>query len=195
MFCAGCGCDLKDDVLFCPTCGTKQTHSDLGEVAVVQQTGKDDSSRSQPEHPIAKSKDSSIQQSHKQVSYKLKRKKFFCHNCGSEISYAEKFCPKCGTDNSESIKARAALTSSVPFEIVDTHSSKAVACLFFCLPLGLIAIFLASQVDQMLARNDIEGAKSKANQVLVISLIGIASGVLIGLLLLPSLFSGMMTSF
>jgi uncharacterized membrane protein YvbJ len=74
----------------------------------------------------------------------------FCVKCGHSLSDADVVCPKCGT----------MVNATGSSETVPTHLVGAIlATIFCCVPLGIVAIVYAAQVNGKVAAGDIAGAR------------------------------------
>ena len=192
MFCSQCGHSLFDGSGFCPECGTAAIASGDGQKPsnVQEDVKADEPAKKQP---IQKSPSATqsiklsgqkkltitgkpVKPNPVKVSYSLKKQnqKIFCQECGEELAPHEKFCPKCGK---QVVKADAPKFTTSKY--VDNHQVLALFSLFLCVPAGIIALILAGSVTRSLDANDIEAAKHKAVVVKVISLIGIAIGLIV----------------
>lgn len=78
------------------------------------------------------------------------------------------YCPKCGAKNSD--ETAFCVQCSEPFQLsqgvcddsetITSHLVPAILCtLFCCVPLGIVALVYAAQVDSKLHANDFNGAQ------------------------------------
>ena len=178
---------LNEDAIFCPQCGEKHfkdleqppSNTDtvpLNKVSCGYRSIQGKFSKQASRTPLQS-------KSGKRVSYVMTKRKYFCASCGSEVGYMDKFCLKCGMAQANKEQ------QSKNFEIVDNHVPLAVAALFMCIPLGIIAMALAGSVTRSLDNNNINDAKVKANAVYIISIVGIAIGAVVGLSLMINILS------
>jgi hypothetical protein len=70
----------------------------------------------------------------------------------------------------------------------------AIAATVLCFPLGLYAVYLASQVPVKTSMGDVAGAFETSNKVKIVSMIAIGIGALFGLMILMAGCSALMTS-
>jgi uncharacterized membrane protein YvbJ len=79
----------------------------------------------------------------------------YCPSCGAQNADDTKFCSKCGKPVGEPVSVPG--TTGVS-EVKNNLVKAILATLFCCLPLGIVAIVYASQVNSKLAAGDINGA-------------------------------------
>ncbi len=90
-------------------------------------------------------------------------REFFCPRCGEKHRQADKFCKNCGLPLRHI--QRTGVRAYPSAERVDNHLVKAIlATLFCCLPLGIVAIVYAAQVDGKAREGDIDGAMYVSRQ-------------------------------
>ena len=70
----------------------------------------------------------------------------------------------------------------------------AIAATLLCFPVGLYAVYLASQVPVKTSMGDVAGAFETSNKVKIVSMIAIGIGALFGLMILMAGCSALMTS-
>ena len=70
----------------------------------------------------------------------------------------------------------------------------AIAATLLCFPIGLYAVYLASQVPVKTSMGDVAGAFETSNKVKIVSVIAIGIGALFGLMILMAGCSALMTS-
>ena len=86
MYCRNCGCEMEEDALFCPECGTK-----VEEVSDYMDTTEPDSSELLAESQNGNSSDTSFGEDETDVE-QIK----FCPKCGAENSVNAIRCASCG---------------------------------------------------------------------------------------------------
>jgi uncharacterized membrane protein YvbJ len=80
----------------------------------------------------------------------------FCRNCGTRLDPGASFCAQCGTSLEQD---RTPGPAYATYAQVPNYLPQAIlATLFCCLPLGIVAIVFAAQVNSRLAAGDYPGA-------------------------------------
>lgn len=109
----------------------------------------------------------------------------FCTNCGQPRPDDATTCPSCGKRIPKFAPREPVPNYLVPAAIVT------IAC---CLPLGIVAVVYAAQVNNKLAVGDIAGAKAASAKVKMWSWIGFASALIIPALWLIMMAVAFMSS-
>lgn len=102
-----------------------------------------------------------------------------CRFCNEEILIGAQKCKHCGEFLSPAARRAAGVPTPGAKSGVKIPMAEAVVALLFFLPLGLVAIVLASHAQSKLAIGDIPGAKAAANTAKTLSAISLIIGVLI----------------
>ena len=121
----------------------------------------------------------------------------YCPQCGTEAEEGARFCAKCGRDlfdSSEQPRPAHETREAGPYAPnyrtedrphVPNHLVWAILAIFCCLPIGVVSIVYAAQVNGLVAAGDFAGAREaseNAKRWAWVSLISIAL-----IFLLPSL--------
>lgn len=96
----------------------------------------------------------------------------FCSNCGTEISDLAAACPKCRQATGRGGPAAVSIPNYLVQAILTT--------IFCCLPLGIVSIVYASQVNPKLASGDLEGATTASNNARKWAWIALIAGIVVG---------------
>ena len=107
----------------------------------------------------------------------------FCKKCGTQNDDNAVKCTKCG----ESLKA--VVQAKTPNYLVQAI----LVTVFCCLPLGIVAIIFAAQVNTKIGAGDIEGAKKSSKNAKMWSWIAFGLG-LVGLVIYVVIVAGSMAS-
>ena len=99
----------------------------------------------------------------------------YCTKCGNPRVEGAASCPNCGEPYAMYAQPVAPLT--VPNYLVQSI----LVTLCCCLPLGIVAIIFATQVDGKLAAGDLTGAMEASSKAKLFSWIGFGGGILLGL--------------
>ena len=98
----------------------------------------------------------------------------FCPHCGSQINDNAVICVKCGCQVN-SLNGGAPTTEDVPNNMV----LAIITTLCCCIPLGIVSIIKACQVNTCLASGDIEGAKKASESAKSWAYGGIVGGFIV----------------
>ena len=93
----------------------------------------------------------------------------YCTSCGSAHADEATFCPKCGQPIHR-FPAVAPIQNHLGFAIFVT-----LCC---CLPLGIVSLIFAAQVNSRLAAGDVAGAQRSAQTARTWALIAFIAGLL-----------------
>ena len=96
----------------------------------------------------------------------MQNNQVFCQNCGTQNDTAANFCLSCGAPLSASGPVRPQpATQSGARPHVPNHLVWAIlATIFCCLPVGIVSIVYAAQVNGKLAAGDVQGAVQASNR-------------------------------
>lgn len=96
----------------------------------------------------------------------------FCPNCGKSVADSAKICPFCKTDLLAGVAPR-----------IENHLVGAIlSTLFCCLPLGIVSIVFANQVNAKLTQGDVVGAQEASKKAKGWMIASIILGLLFGVL-------------
>ena len=103
----------------------------------------------------------------------------YCRNCGAPNDDNAWKCVQCGTV----LQQAPAAAVTAPTVMIPNYLTQSIICtLLCCLPLGIVGIIYAAQVNTKVAQGDIEGARNASKNAKMwcwISFgVGLASGVL-----------------
>lgn len=95
----------------------------------------------------------------------------FCTNCGAKIGHGGKFCTNCGAAIPETTTASAEAERGPPYSDEPVEPAHVpnylvqaiVVTIFCCLPLGIVSIVFAAQVNGQVAAGDLVGARRSSN--------------------------------
>ena len=76
-----------------------------------------------------------------------------CTSCGASIGGTDRFCSNCGTS-----------TSAIQGNIPNYLAPAILVTIFCCLPLGIVSIVYAAQVNGKIASGDVIGARRSSEQ-------------------------------
>lgn len=108
----------------------------------------------------------------------------YCTNCGQPRPDDATTCPNCNAPiRVPQMQARA------PVEVPNYLVQSILVTLCCCLPLGVVAIVNAAQVDSRAAAGDIAGAQNASKNAKMFSWIAFAAGILVAILWV--LFNGL----
>ena len=97
----------------------------------------------------------------------------YCKKCGTQNEDNAWKCVKCG----ETIQGAA--KTAAPAEKIPNYLVQAIlTTVFCCLPLGIVAIVFAAQVNTKIGAGDIEGAKQSSKNAKVWSWVSFGAGLL-----------------
>lgn len=126
----------------------------------------------------------------------------FCTNCGSRIGNGDKFCTNCGAALPETTTASAETGQGPPYAYEPDRAAHVpnylvqaiVVTIFCCLPVGIVSIVYAAQVNGLAAAGDIVGARRSSNLAKtwawVTFMVGIVAWILwLAILLLSEVFT------
>ena len=90
----------------------------------------------------------------------------YCTNCGSQNVDKSKFCKDCGKAMPGSTPASSGdMGGSAPPPHIPNYLVQAIlVTVFCCLPLGIVSIVYAAQVNRKVAVGNIDGARSSAKR-------------------------------
>lgn len=89
---------------------------------------------------------------------KIREVKMYCRKCGTRNEDSSLNCIQCG----ESLQASAA-SPTPPVPTVPNYLVQSIlATIFCCLPLGIVAIIFAAQVNGKIQAGDMQGALSSS---------------------------------
>ncbi len=87
----------------------------------------------------------------------------YCPKCGAKNSDQSDFCVQCSEQIRQNVQVAGA-----PSPQISSHLVPAILCtLFCCLPLGIVAIIYAAQVNGKAAAGDHAGAQDSAHKAAV----------------------------
>ena len=102
------------------------------------------------------------------------------------------FCPKCGAQNSDGtvncISCGSSMNASTPNYVNDTQRVpnylvwSILATIFCCLPLGIVGIVFAAQVDGKLRSGDYSGAVESSKKAKLFTWIAFGCGLAVALI-------------
>lgn len=100
----------------------------------------------------------------------------FCTSCGTQLPPGAMACPNCGA------AVAFPATSTGPLPVINNHLVPSIlVTLCCCLPIGIVAIIYAAQVNSKLAMGDVAGAQMSANSAKMWCWIGLGTGLVLGI--------------
>lgn len=115
----------------------------------------------------------------------------YCAKCGAQNSDNAWKCVQCG----QVLRGAGAGPAQPPVRVPNYLVPAILCTLFCCLPLGIVAIVFAAQVNSKVAAGDIPGAMEASNKAKLFSWlsfgIGLAIGVVYVLLVVLAEFGNM----
>lgn len=123
----------------------------------------------------------------------------FCTSCGKELPANSQYCPSCGANFRHEMHSAQKQAAPQPVQEqvgpqpmqqpqgnyqmdVPNHLVKAVIItLCCCLPMGVVSIIFAAQVDTKLKRGDYNGALESSKKANLFANLGIVFGILYGI--------------
>jgi hypothetical protein len=102
------------------------------------------------------------------------------------------FCPKCGAPNADRtwrcvqchspLRAAPLHVAFGPPEVIPNYLWRAIVCtVFCCVPLGIAAIFYATQVNTKIVRGDLAGARKSSKRAKMWCWIAFGAGLAVNL--------------
>ena len=99
------------------------------------------------------------------------------------------FCPKCGTPNDDDAFKCVSCGNVLqgppaePTEQVPNYLVWAILCtICCCVPLGIVAIVYAAQVNSKIAAGDVSGARDASDKAKIWCIVAFVSGLVVALL-------------
>lgn len=95
----------------------------------------------------------------------------YCTNCGVKAGESNKFCTNCGAPISERVEQTGGEErgppvggeSTAPPHVPNYLVQAILVTIFCCLPLGIVSIVYAAQVNGHVAAGNIDGARRSSN--------------------------------
>ena len=109
-----------------------------------------------------------------------------CVNCGRSLSAPPSYTPPPPSSSYSAGPAPAAGGAQIPNYLWQSI----VVTLCCCLPLGIVSIIFAAQVNSKLAQGDIAGAREASQKAKMFALIGFGVGIVV--IVLSMVFNGAM---
>jgi hypothetical protein len=109
----------------------------------------------------------------------------FCPRCGHRNSGSGERCEMCHGPMPDEASTQGQGNQAGDFQPVRISNNLVwaiLSTLFCCLPLGIVAIVYAAQVDSKLAAGDIAGARQSAQSAATWSWVSFGLGILSGLI-------------
>lgn len=108
----------------------------------------------------------------------------YCQKCGEQNDDNAWKCVKCGE------VLQGAAKTAQPAEEIPNYLVQAILVTVFCfLPLGIVAIVFAAQVNTRVAAGDIEGAKKSSKNAKMWCWISFGTGILVTITIAFMLFA------
>jgi hypothetical protein len=116
----------------------------------------------------------------------------FCPKCGKENAAGAAFCSQCGASLNVGLPRPATpgwspgpsvpVPGAAPAYVPNYLAQAILVTLFCCLPLGIVSIVFASQVNGKLAAGDVAGAQQASKNARTWAWVSFGLGLAIGLL-------------
>lgn len=114
----------------------------------------------------------------------------FCNHCGNPNTSDARVCSACGSPlqvpqspgSQPYGQQQAGYGNNAPIEVPNYMVYSILVTLFCCLPLGIAAIILSSQVNTKLAVGDIQGAMNASKTARMLCIISVALGFIFTLM-------------
>ncbi len=114
----------------------------------------------------------------------------YCPNCGMRFEHGTRFCGNCGSElpgPGPEPREHAPPVPRVPNYLVQAI----LVTIFCCLPLGIVSIVYAAQVNGKIAAGDFDGARRASESAKTWAWISFGSGLGFGLI---ALIVGLLTN-
>jgi hypothetical protein len=100
----------------------------------------------------------------------------YCQGCGNEVHAGAVVCVHCGRQQGPT-GAGGSPMAPIPNYLVQSI----LATLFCCMPLGIVSIVYAAQVNTKQAAGDYAGALNASKQAKLFAMISAGAGLVVGL--------------